>query len=251
MTQRGRLFRLAAVWGILAIQQAVGAAAQRVSSATVNESAMRRSALKKVAPIYPPQGLARKTQGVAVSAVHVDRTGSVVSVRVLQSPGPEFEAAVLDAVKQWKFSVVSAGLRGAEGPIEVDTKLTFYFSVDRSGKGQVSDPPAAAETAAAGGRAVAAVEEVLSGAMAKWLAPGKTGLLDPRSREDFAVVRDPRAINVPGDELIPRLTELARFESVLLDCRRSAPPICRSYGRTLADSGNFKRVGLLMETFRK
>ncbi|MFU8848326.1 MAG: energy transducer TonB [Opitutales bacterium] len=60
--------------------------------------------LRQPAPMYPPrarqQGL---TGNVRVSFV-IDQNGSVVSVRVISSTDPIFEAPTIDAVRQWRFT---------------------------------------------------------------------------------------------------------------------------------------------------
>jgi TonB family protein len=65
-----------------------------------------------------------------------DGDGNVTEAKILESPDAAAGQAVLEAVKQWKF----AGSKLQDKPINVRGKLTFYFVIDRNGKGEVKNP---------------------------------------------------------------------------------------------------------------
>jgi protein TonB len=60
--------------------------------------------LNKVEPVYPPLMLAAKRTGTVVLDATIHPDGSIGDVTVLQSPGPVFDRAAVDAVKQWRYS---------------------------------------------------------------------------------------------------------------------------------------------------
>ncbi len=103
----------------------------------VNEDGMRKSAAKTVMPSYPEDALKKREQGVAVVEVQYDPKGDVVNTAVLEAPSKSIGEAVVRAVKEWKF-VPSKKLDGTA--VSVRGKLTFYFEIDRDGKGLVQNP---------------------------------------------------------------------------------------------------------------
>lgn len=108
---------------------------QSTGRVRIGEIALRKIALKQIAPEFPQQSLAQGEEGVAVAQVEVDAKGLVTKVRILQSPDEPTGKSVEDAVKQWIFRPMSA--KGV--PVAVVGKLTFYFQI-ASGKGIVKNP---------------------------------------------------------------------------------------------------------------
>lgn len=102
----------------------------------VGEDGIRRSALKTVMPVYPEVSRKRGKKGVAVVGVQYDGEGNVELVNGLEAPDEEIKTSVTEAVKQWRFK---KSTYRAE-PLSVRGKLTFYFSIDRAGRGTVSNP---------------------------------------------------------------------------------------------------------------
>ena len=103
----------------------------------VNEDGMRKSAFKTVMPTYPEEALKKREQGVAVIEAQYDTKGDVVNTSVLESPSQSIGDAVVRAVRQWKF-VPSKKQDGTA--VSIRGKLTFYFEIDKDGKGQVQNP---------------------------------------------------------------------------------------------------------------
>lgn len=103
----------------------------------VGEDGMRKSASKTVMPSYPDEALKKRQQGVAVVEVEYDAKGDVVSSSIVEAPAKSIGDAVISAVRQWKF-VPSKKQDGT--PVSVRGKLTFYFEIDKEGKGRVQNP---------------------------------------------------------------------------------------------------------------
>lgn len=103
----------------------------------VNEDGMRKSASKTVMPSYPEEAVKKREQGVAVVDVQYDPKGDVVNTAVLEAPSKSIGDAVVGAVKEWKF-VPSKKQDGTF--VSVRGKLTFYFEIDKDGKGLVQNP---------------------------------------------------------------------------------------------------------------
>jgi TonB family protein len=110
---------------------------QNEQAIRVGEDGMRKSASKTVMPAYPNEALKKREQGVAVVELQYDAKGDVVSTSVLEAPSKSIGDAVVVALKQWKF-VPSRKQDGT--PVSVRGKLTFYFEIDKEGKGRVQNP---------------------------------------------------------------------------------------------------------------
>jgi TonB family protein len=84
-------------------------AAQDTAGSTQGGGLVRMSAgqiqlLKKVDPIYPPVMLAAHRTGTVVLDAIINPDGSIGDVMVLQSLGPLFDRAAVQAVKQWRYT---------------------------------------------------------------------------------------------------------------------------------------------------
>ena len=78
--------------------------------------------IKHVAPVYPPDAMAAGKEGMVILDVTIGKDGSVVGAKVLRQ-FPMFEAAGLDAVRQWKYT--PSTLNGE--PVEVLIVVTIHF----------------------------------------------------------------------------------------------------------------------------
>jgi len=103
----------------------------------VGEDGMRKSTSHAVMPSYPEDALKKRQQGVAVVELEYDAKGDVVSTSILEAPSKSIGDAVVSAVRQWKF-IPSKKEDGT--PVSVRGKLTFYFEIDKEGKGRVQNP---------------------------------------------------------------------------------------------------------------
>lgn len=110
---------------------------QKAEPIRVGEDGMRKSASKTVMPSYPEEALKKREQGVSVVDVEYDSKGDVVNIAVLEAPSKSIGEAVIVALKQWKF-VPSKKQDGT--PVSIRGKLTFYFEIDKEGKGRVQNP---------------------------------------------------------------------------------------------------------------
>ena len=75
-----------------------------------------------VKPVYPPQAMRDRLQGIVIIEATIDCEGSVVNPRVLRGQ-PLLDAAALDAVQQWKYAPVL--LNGARVPVIMTMTVTF------------------------------------------------------------------------------------------------------------------------------
>ena len=103
----------------------------------VGEDGMRKSASKTVMPLYPEEALKKREQGVAVIELQYDTKGDVISTSLLEAPSRSIGDEVVAAVKQWKFT---PSKKQDGTPVSVRGKLTFYFAIDKDGKGRVQNP---------------------------------------------------------------------------------------------------------------
>lgn len=110
---------------------------QNTQAIRVGEDGMRKSASKTVMPSYPEEALKKREQGVTVVELQYDAKGDVVDTSVVEAPSRSIGDAVVIAVKQWKF-VPSKKEDGT--PVSIRGKLTFYFEIDKEGKGLVKNP---------------------------------------------------------------------------------------------------------------
>ena len=110
---------------------------QNEQAIRVDEHGMRKSASKTLMPSYPQDAIKKREQGVAVVELVYDAKGDVVDTAVLEAPSKSIGDAVIAAAKQWKF-VPSKKRDGT--PVSIRGKLTFYFEIDKDGKGQVLNP---------------------------------------------------------------------------------------------------------------
>ena len=78
--------------------------------------------IKDVRPVYPPDALAARIQGVVIVEVALDTEGHVHDARVLRSI-PELDDAALTAVRQWEFT--PSIVNGKPVPIVMTVTVNF------------------------------------------------------------------------------------------------------------------------------
>jgi TonB family protein len=91
-------------------------------------------------PVYPEASVRAGREGKVVVAITVDRDGAVEAASVLEASEAAMKTAVLNTVKQWRFSPIIGADRK---PMRVVGRLVFYFAI-RQGKPVVIDAAAAA-----------------------------------------------------------------------------------------------------------
>ena len=77
---------------------------------------------RDVQPVYPPDALAAKVQGVVLMEVTIDSAGHVRDARVLRGH-PQLDKAAVEAVRQWQFE--PALMNGVAVPVIMTVSLNF------------------------------------------------------------------------------------------------------------------------------
>jgi protein TonB len=78
--------------------------------------------LVNVAPVYPPDAMAARVQGVVIIEATINAAGSVHSARVLRSI-PMLDQAAVDAVNQWQFTPTL--MNGQPVPVIMTVTVNF------------------------------------------------------------------------------------------------------------------------------
>jgi protein TonB len=81
--------------------------------------------LKDVRPVYPPDAIHARVQGVVILECTIDSTGKVVQAKPLRSIPLLTEAAV-EAVKQWEYTPTE--LNGVPVPVIMTVTVNFKLS---------------------------------------------------------------------------------------------------------------------------
>lgn len=120
---------------LLALAVLTAAKADAPRTVRMNELTLRRKATNVVAPEFPAEAIKKRATGVAVVDLLVDENGGVAELKVLESPHPLIQAALEQAVRQWRFeATVVEGRR-----VRAHGKLTFYFVINH-GRAAVENP---------------------------------------------------------------------------------------------------------------
>src|ERR1044071_2665418 len=81
--------------------------------------------LQALAPEYPPDALAAGKQAKVKVRIHLDATGTVSAVDVVERVGDGFDEAAVAAAMQYVFE--PAEIDGKPGPIQVETTINFVI----------------------------------------------------------------------------------------------------------------------------
>jgi hypothetical protein len=218
------------------------------------EGGIRKIASNTVKPIYPAEAVRRGIEGVVVARIRAGRDSRMERVDILQTPDPLLATAVTQALMQWRIGSTGRSMA-------LEGKVTFYFRLER-GHGRVLNPeempgnahvwdawkpaigaPRGAPTVV---RQAGVASEIGETELQQRLAAGNAMLIDVRNRQDFAREHDPRATNLPGDEIIVRaLVELPIAKTIVVDGSRGLPGWARQCVKDLHDVG-FKDVVMLV-----
>ena len=118
------------LWAALATVLMVGllpaAFASDAEILTVEGDVEKPVKLHAPAPAYPPEARKQHIQGQLVAKTVINTEGTVESVEIVQSLGDDFDAAVREVLKEWRFE--PARLKGV--PVAVYYHLTFNFRLD-------------------------------------------------------------------------------------------------------------------------
>jgi TonB family protein len=124
------------IWGCLYVTASVGIGVQE-DFAIVPEGVLRNLAKKMVMPEYPAESIKQGIKGRAVAQVDIDKGGNLTQVKIVETPDPRIEQAVVKAIKKWKFGRALAG--EDKKSVRLRGKLTFYFVLD-GGRARVENP---------------------------------------------------------------------------------------------------------------
>lgn len=84
--------------------------------------------IARTPPLYPPNALARKLEGMVQVAFTVAEDGSVVDPEVVYSEPPRvFDRSALAAVRKWKFAQKKIDGK----PVSWQTIQTIYYKLDK------------------------------------------------------------------------------------------------------------------------
>jgi predicted permease len=219
----------------------------------MDEGGIRNAASNSVKPIYPTEAVRRGIEGVVVARIRAGRDSHMERVDILQTSDPLLAAAATQALMQWRFG-------STRREMALEGKVTFYFRIER-GRGRVLNPeempgnshvwdarrPAngVPRGAPAVVRQAGAAVDIGEAELQQRLAAGSAMLIDVRNRQDFAREHDPRATNLPGDEIVARaLVELPVTKTIVIEGSRGLPGWARQCVKDLRDLG-FKDVVLL------
>jgi TonB family protein len=104
----------------------------------VSESVMRGLRTQNPTPIYPPEALQAKLQGLVILTLQINPSGNVDNIS-LMSGHPMLAPAAIEAVKQWKYKPYL--LNGQPVEVETTVRLLFTVSRDQGYAGFVADAP--------------------------------------------------------------------------------------------------------------
>ena len=95
--------------------------------------------LQAQAPEYPPAALAAGKQAKVKVRIHIDETGTVTSVDVVEPIGDGFDEAAVAAAKQYVFD--PAEIDGKPGKITVETTINFVIEQQPAPEPPPPPPP--------------------------------------------------------------------------------------------------------------
>ena len=83
--------------------------------------------LEQVPAVYPPDALARGLQADVACQVDLDATGAATKVAVVKSAGPEFDAAAVAAIRQFRF--LPAEIDDKPAPVTIN--YVYHFVIEK------------------------------------------------------------------------------------------------------------------------
>ncbi|MCG8420709.1 MAG: TonB-dependent receptor, partial [Proteobacteria bacterium] len=93
------------------------------------------------APVYPENALEAGLEADVKIRIHIDATGTVTRVEVVEPVGNGFDEAAVEAAEQYRFK--PAEWDGVPGPIIVET--TIHFKIEEKEEPEPPPPPAPVE----------------------------------------------------------------------------------------------------------
>lgn len=93
--------------------------------------------VEAAAPVYPPEALEAGLEAAVTVRIHIDATGVVTQVDVVEPVGHGFDEAAVEAAEQYLFT--PAEWDGVPGPIIVET--TIHFTIEQEEAPPAPPPP--------------------------------------------------------------------------------------------------------------
>ena len=90
--------------------------------------------LKQKKPKYPREAFRQQLEGMVVLEIVIDESGKVADARVINS-APEFDAAAVEAVLQWKFAPARKDGRAVKTTATAPVSFCLYTKNCRSEPG--------------------------------------------------------------------------------------------------------------------
>jgi TonB family protein len=81
--------------------------------------------VKRQSPHYPPAARQERRQGTVAFDALIGTDGTPRIQRVVESAGADFEAASLEALRQWHYDPAMCGGQ----PVEAETVLTVHYTL--------------------------------------------------------------------------------------------------------------------------
>ena len=115
----------------------------QVASAATEERSMPEG-MQGNPPLYPKLAVDQKLSGKVMLLVDVAADGSVTDVVVERSePAGVFDAATIEAVRQWKFNPPQKNGKAVAGRVRVPVDFSIPVNDGGAGAGEKSGPPLA------------------------------------------------------------------------------------------------------------
>jgi protein TonB len=109
----------------LSAEDAPTSAAEPVRALRVGGSIREPRKLRHVSPVYPPEAVQARVQGVVILECTISPTGKVVDTKVLRGI-PLLSEAAVEAVKQWEYTPTE--LNGVAVPVIMTVTVNFKLS---------------------------------------------------------------------------------------------------------------------------
>jgi TonB family protein len=90
------------------------------------QDGQRPRLIKKVSPVFPPEALEKKIEGIVVLEAVMDEKGEVRSARMVSSPNQLLTDAAMTAVKQWVYEPYL--VKGKAMPVIFTVTVTFSLN---------------------------------------------------------------------------------------------------------------------------
>lgn len=136
--------RTALVLSFLILCAAFAVAQARLDHVNVTEGVMEKRLVQRVNPTYPPKARQERVTGTVKLKIVVDKSGRVVSVKVI-SGDRLLAGAAIDAVKQWEYQPFV--FNGEPVKVESTVKVNFTLKAQNASvdipqaQGVVGDSP--------------------------------------------------------------------------------------------------------------